>query len=141
MIGVGAWKWRKRACIYMHSCYQSRTWHIHIYTGSRSPTTYLSVLASAAAIVSKILLSINNHPLLLPQDIFKHWIAASEWDSVVSTLHNQIDLIEESAHFLEAGGMVAEVVGAWEGGEGWEDGAGDEWGGHYCDGTLTPSRG
>jgi len=53
-------------------------------------------------------------------------IAGGEGDAVVAAFENEVDLGEEGFHFGEAGGVVAEKVGAREGGEGGEGSAGNE---------------
>ena len=111
----------------------------HRFLQTFSATTHLPISLPIPA-AAQILFRVHHNPFLLPHHVFKHWIAGRERDAVVTTLHDQVDLIQEGAHLGEAGGMVAEVVGARKGVESGEDGARDE-GRRHCKACYGPLDG
>jgi len=57
-----------------------------------------------------VFLRVYNQPLLANQAVLEHWIARCQWDTVVPTFNDKIDLRQHAAHLREACGMMTEIV-------------------------------
>jgi len=94
------------------------------------PDYILARLVHRAVLGSEVALRVDDEALSARQRLLEEGVSASERHAVVAAFDDEINVGEHGDHFGEAGGVMAQEVGAGEVEVRREDGAGDEGGGH-----------
>lgn len=105
-----------RLCLYIDTIHQHE-----LAASPDSPHIYLYVFCGTVA--TQVLLRVHHHSLSSGQAIFKHRVSRRQRYTVVAAFDDEIDLGQHRPHLGETGGMMAEIVGAWQRVEGRKDGA------------------
>lgn len=91
------------------------------------PDYVLARLIGGFVFASQIPFRVDDEALTTGEGFFEERVAGGEGHAVVPALDDEVDVGEHGDHFREAGGVMAEEVGAWEVEVGRKDGARDEW--------------